>query len=407
MSAAVAECPDEAVSVMPAMQRKRRRVTLKHDALPAQQKFWSDDSRFRAFIGGIGSGKTRAGCLEILRMPGGSDGMVVAPTYPMLRDSTLAVFLKYYRPFIKSFNVSSMTMELQNDTKILWRTADDADRLRGPNLSWFWMDEGALCSSAVWDVLIGRLRLSPGRGWITTNPRGFDWVYQLFEKDRKPGYSLIHAKTAENTFNPPEYLEALKSKYSSAYAMQELDGLFVDLTGARVKREWVREATPPAGLEAVMGIDPAVGQKDENDFTAAIVGARAPDGKFWVLDARRMKGSLQQIIDFIGAMAAEWDCQYIAVESVQAQEWLCQELWRTTSLPVREVKPRGDKLARFVPLEARYEQGLIWHRPGLSNEFTDELLSFTGKDGEGKHDDFIDAEVYAFQISSQMNMGVE
>jgi hypothetical protein len=56
----------------------------------------------------VGSGKTRAGCLAILAMPGNSTGMVVAPTYPMLRDATLRTFLEltqsYAPSLLKAFN---------------------------------------------------------------------------------------------------------------------------------------------------------------------------------------------------------------------------------------------------------------------------------------------------------------
>jgi predicted phage terminase large subunit-like protein len=385
-----------------------RHIHIKHDALPAQRKFWQCAYRFRAFVGGVGSGKTRAGCLELLRMPANSVGMVVAPTYPQLRDSTLAVFLKYYRGFIDKFNSSSMTMTLKNGTTVLWRSADKPDTLRGPNLSWFWIDEGCMCKSLTWDVLIGRLRLSPGRGWITTTPRGYDWVYKLFEKEKRGGYQLINATTYENSFNPPEFVEELKAKYSTEFAKQELLGKFIRMSGSRIKEEWVHVGKLPQGIEFNMGVDPAIGQKAHNDWTAIVVGGKdSSTGIFWVADVHRMRGTMRQIMARMKYMATKWHCQSIAVESVQAQQWLCQELWRDTTLPVRDIHPSKDKLTRFMPLEARYEQGLIYHSESLVPEFTEEVTSFTGNDEEDSHDDFVDAFGYCFLLSDKQSMSVD
>jgi len=53
-------------------------------------------------------------------------------------------------------------------------------------------------------------------------------------------------------------------------------------------------------------------------------------------------------------------------------------------------------MTRFLPLLARYEQGLVKHVPGLSGAFEEELLSFP----VGEHDDLVDALSYAFAASA-------
>lgn len=205
---------------------------INHPASDAQLRFWRSDKRFRAFVGGIGSGKTRAGCVEVLRQPAGTRGAIVAPTYPMLRDSTLASFTDLARVFgildEDAFNKSTMTMTLRNGTEILWRSCDDPDHLRGPNLGWFWLDEGALMPEEVFDIMIGRLREQPGRGWITTTPKGFNWLHRVFQSDRRPDYSLFHCSTDGNPFLTPEFVESLRDKYEGAWARQEFEGEFVE-----------------------------------------------------------------------------------------------------------------------------------------------------------------------------------
>src|SRR5580765_3570573 len=117
-------------------QRKPKRQ-LDHTRLSGPQRaFLTSPAKFRLFVGGVGSGKSRAGCLECLRQPAGSTGMVLAPTYPMLRDATLRTFLELCQRggVLRSFNRSEMVVHLIDGKTVLFRSADDADRLRGPNL---------------------------------------------------------------------------------------------------------------------------------------------------------------------------------------------------------------------------------------------------------------------------------
>ena len=137
-----------------------------------------------------------------------------------------------------------------------------------------------------------------------------------------------------------------------------------------------------------MGVDLAISTKDHADWTAAAVLARANDGTVWVLAVERLRATFHQVLGFIGAMAEQWHPRTVGVEAVQFQAAAVQELLRTTTLPVRAVHPgQRDKLTRFQPLEARYEQGLVRHAPGLPPDFERELLGFP----VAEHDDQVDA----------------
>ena len=80
---------------------------------------------------------------------------------------------------------------------------------------------------------------------------------------------------------------------------------------------------------------------------------------------------------------------------MQSPVAVVQELLRKTSLPVKSVRPDRDKVTRFQPLQARYEQGLVTHVRGLMQDFERELLDFPASD----HDDMVDALVYAEQAA--------
>lgn len=217
---------------------EKRHVAVHVTGTEPQQKFWNATERFRAFVGGVGSGKTYAGCIEVLRQPANSRGVVLAPTYPMLRDATLDTFHQLMRdtnmlkPGAAGWSKSEMKATMRNNTEVLFRSADDPEKLRGPNLGWFWPDEGAMMPELVWDIMIGRLRLSPGRGWVTTTPKGMNWLHKVFVKDNRAGYRLIQCSTESNTFLKRFFIETLKEKYTGAWLEQEFSGQFVDWVNA-------------------------------------------------------------------------------------------------------------------------------------------------------------------------------
>jgi PBSX family phage terminase large subunit len=197
---------------------------------PVQMQFVRCSDRFTAFIGGIGSGKTYAGCVKDLvhgSRPGAL-GLVVAPTYPMLRDATLRTFHEIAGDAVENFNKAEMVARIRGGGEILFRSADNPDRLRGPNLHFCHIDEGALCPPGTWEILIGRLRADGQAGpcWITTTPNGRNWLY-----NRRADLRIFRARTADNPYLAPEFVESLVKAYSGEFARQELEGEFISMEG--------------------------------------------------------------------------------------------------------------------------------------------------------------------------------
>ena len=187
------------------------------------------EDRFTAFIGGIGSGKTYGGaCKALVWIAKPTLGLVVSPTYPMLRDATLRTFMDVCGPWVKSFSKTEMIATMTTGAEVLFRSADTPDRLRGPNLHWAWIDEAALCPRQTWEVLIGRLRAGGKAGpcWITTTPKGRNWLF-----DRQDQLTIFRGSTMANPYLAPEFVRSLKAAYTGKFAQQELEGLFVAFEG--------------------------------------------------------------------------------------------------------------------------------------------------------------------------------
>lgn len=198
--------------------------------------FHLSQKKFKAYIGGVGSGKTKAGCFEALKIMltyPGSIGIICAPTYTMLRDATQTTFFEIC-PFdlIKDYYKQQNKVVLMNGSVVLFRTADNPDHLRGPNLDWFYMDEASECPYMAWKILIGRIRKGViDAGFATATPKGFNWLYDEFGAKKRNDYELFRSSSLENKYLSNSFLESLKESYSGTFYRQEVEGEFTSFEG--------------------------------------------------------------------------------------------------------------------------------------------------------------------------------
>jgi len=202
---------------------------------------------------------------------------------------------------------------------------------------------------------------------------------------------------------PEQYgLEALEN-IRATIGEREFNALYQQrpspLEGALFRRDWIgRQVVPRSGTRIAMGVDLALSTKEGADYTALVVMARDEFGKLYVLDAARERVDFPSALRLIRNMADKWNPKAIAIEQVAFQAVVVQELLRNTTLPIRGVTPDKDKVTRAQPLALRYEQGLV-HHAQLPSWFEDELLAFP----QSKHDDAVDALVYAYQAVMKMS----
>lgn len=214
----------------------RKIVRVRYRPHTKQMEFHLSAARYRGLIAGIRGGKTLAGCIESMRLatcPGSDPGLgwVVAPDYPMLQDSTMREFFRWCpRELIADWHKTDRVLTLKDGNEIQFKSASDPDSLRGATLKWFWLDEAALCGRAVWDILLGRVASTQGRGIMTTTPKGFNWVYDLVTSGN-PDYFFVIFRSSENPYLLPEEIKRLYEHYSPAFARQELEASFEEFAG--------------------------------------------------------------------------------------------------------------------------------------------------------------------------------
>jgi phage terminase large subunit-like protein len=165
-------------------------------------------------------------------------------------------------------------IRLRTGAEILFRSADEPERLRGPNLSGIWLDEASLMPQEAFSIGIGRLREGGEQGWLTATftPKGrLHWTAEVFATGR-PDTALFRCRTGDNPFLPPGFTETVRRQYTSTMAAQELEGEFIDAGGVLFQRAWfpVADVEPGVFLPAVRAWDLASTPKDEDK-------ARDPD----------------------------------------------------------------------------------------------------------------------------------
>jgi phage terminase large subunit len=229
-----------------------RRIEIDYIPLPSQKKFHESKARFKGFSGPIGSGKSQALCQEAIRLSylnPGRQGLVGAPTYPMLRDATLTSFLEVLGDNgIRHELNKSESVLLMKDTgsRIFFRAVDDFERLRGTNLAWFGLDELTYTAEESWLRLEGRLRDPKATslcGFGVWTPKGFDWVYRRFVREQVAGYDVVLAQAYENRHildNVPDFYDRLKGSYDSKFYEQEVLGEYLNVQSGAVYQGFKR-----------------------------------------------------------------------------------------------------------------------------------------------------------------------
>lgn len=216
---------------------------------PTPALFHDDDSFVRAIMGPIGSGKSVACCVEIIRrayeqeptsvhfMAGDrlirkTRWAIIRNTYRELVDTTMKTFFDWIPKDAGKWRQMDMQWTLKSrlpdgtylDVEILFRALDrpnDIKKLLSLELTGGWINECREIPKAVLDMLQGRVGRYPstregGPTWFgilaDTNPPDNDhWWYKLFEERHPEGFILF--KQPSGTSPTAENIEHLPPKY--------------------------------------------------------------------------------------------------------------------------------------------------------------------------------------------------
>ena len=158
---------------------------------------------------------------------------IVAPTYNMLDRTTWQEFKYAARPLIASCQDSKKTMMLKNGRTVYGFSAEKPDRIRNVTLCGFWVDEARECKDfkGLWDILLGRVLSTHGKGIVTTSPNSYDDIHDIFVANRRDSYGLLRFPTYTNSYISKAHIDELASQYDEKFMQQELMGEFIVFEG--------------------------------------------------------------------------------------------------------------------------------------------------------------------------------
>jgi predicted phage terminase large subunit-like protein len=352
-------------------------------------------------LAGRGWGKTRTGAEDAAWYAVKHDGVrvaVVAPTYADARDTCIegesGLLSVLPASYIKAWNRSLGELILVNDSRFKLFSADEPERLRGPQHHRAWADELAAWKyPAAWDQLQFGLRLGDDpRVVVTTTPKPTPLVRQLV---KSASTRITRGSTFDNAKHlAPAALAQLRERYEGTrLGRQELYAeILDDVPGALWTLDCidaVRIGKAPEFQRVVVAVDPSgTTGDDDGDAIGIIVAGKGIDGRAYIIADRTCSlspaGWGRQVVQAYHEFNAD---RIVAEKNFGGA--MVEAVIRTADpkAPVRMVNASRGKIARAEPVAALYEQGRVSH-VGQFDKLEDEMIGFTsdGYVGEGSPD---------------------
>jgi phage terminase large subunit-like protein len=377
---------------------------------------------------GRGFGKTKTGAETTREMIESVERIaLVAPTAADVRDvmvegesGLLSVFPRSERPI---YEPSKRRITFHNGATATLFSAEEPDRLRGPQQGFAWIDEPASMSrgeEALSNLLLGlRLGRSP---WalLTGTPKPARWLRALSLRDDT---IVTSGSTYDNVANlATGFIDDVLGRYEGTrLGRQELHAEFLDdvegalwtevmLDAGRMTtfdpatpwatlNKWLTDKGRPVIMERrpwriIVAVDPP-GETAECGIVVACapVQGRAGRDHAVVLEDCSIAGRPEEWGAQVARASRRWNAERVVVESNQGGDMVRATIHAVDpTIRVEKITARLSKAARAEPVSALYERGLV-HHAGFMPMLESQMVSWVP--GEGKSPDRMDALVHA------------
>lgn len=351
-------------------------------------------------LAGRGWGKTRTGAEDIGwygLLNAGSRIAIVAPTAADARDTCVEgdSGLRNVIPSecLHAWNRSLGEAILTNGTRYKCFSAEEPERLRGPQHHRAWADELAAWKyTETWDQLLFGLRLGKHpQAVVTTTPKPTQLIKSLIAS---PTVKVTRGSTFDNADNlAPAALAQLKAKYEGtrlgrqelyAEVLGDLPGALWSLSTLDAYR--LREA--PDLERVLVSVDPAASHNEDSDEHGIIVGGLTADQRGIVIEDASLQGTPAEWARRAVSLYRSYDADGIVVEVNQGGDMVAHTLRSIDpNVNIIEVRASRGKHVRAEPIAALYEQGRCAHVgafPEMENQMTQ--MTIHGYEGDGSPD---------------------
>ena len=374
------------------------RTWARHDQVPPP-----GDWRTWLILAGRGWGKTRTGAEWVrAEVESGRRGRLalIGATAADVRDvmvegesGIMATARPSFRPV---YEPSKRRVTWPNGAIATTYSADEPDRLRGPQHDGAWPDElAAWRYPEALDMLMFGLRLGADpRSVVTTTPRPTKLIRELIAA---PTTAVTTGSTYDNLENlAPAFAEQIIRKYEGTrLGRQELLAeILTDTPGALWTYAMFEDRRPAPDLaRVVVAIDPAVTSGEDADETGILVCGLGVDGRGYVRADRTCRlspdGWARRAVQAYDDHAAD-----LVVAEVNNGGDLVGSTIRTIRprIAFKKVHASRGKAVRAQPAAALYEQGRVTHVEAFP-ELEEQLTTWTPESGTSP--DRLDALVWA------------
>lgn len=357
----------------------------------ARREQWPPKGNWQTWLllAGRGFGKTRTGAEWVrLQVQRGKAKRIalVAPTAADARDvmvegesGLLAIHADAERPH---YEPSKRRLTWPNGAIATTYSADEPDRLRGPQHDAAWCDElAAWRYPQAWDMLMLGLRLGDHpQCVVTTTPKRVKHLQALL-RDRQT--VVTRGSTYANAANlAPGFLTQLKQCYEGTrLGQQEIYAEFLEeIEGALWNANLIdayRVKQVPSLRRIVVAIDPAVTSHEGADETGIVVAGLGEDGHGYILEDVSGRYSPEKWARRAVDCYHHWRADRIIAEVNNGGD-LVETTLRMVDRQVsyKAVRASRGKSVRAEPIAALYEQGRV-HHVGLFAALEEQMSQFT------------------------------
>jgi phage terminase large subunit-like protein len=344
-------------------------------------------------MAGRGSGKTRSGAEYIRNVKNvASPIALIGATAADVRDVMVrgpAGLLSIAPPGdYPDYQPSNRRVVWKNGAEALMFSAEEPDRLRGPQFAAGWCDEISSWSypDDTWSNFLFGLRLGKNpRAVITTTPRPIKLVRELIAD---PQCRVSRTSSYANRAHlAPAFFSKIIARYEGTrLGRQEIYAeLLDDVPGALWTRDNLERDRLPFGTKLpemariVIGLDPAVTSGEDSDETGIIVCAKDYQGQAYVLADR---SGHYQPTEWAREAVAQYHHPDRPADRIIAEINNGGEMVEHTlrmvdpGVPVKTVHASRGKVIRAEPISALYEKGRV-HHVGFFPLLEDSMTSFT------------------------------
>ena len=262
------------------------------------------------------------------------------------------------------------TLTWENGAQVQFFSAEEPERLRGPQFEAAWCDELAAWNKDIdtWAMLQFCMRLGKHpRIMVTTTPKPTKLVRQIL-KDTNT--HVTTGSTFDNAANLASvYLKAVKEQYEGtrlgrqelyAEVLEEAEGAL--WTTDMLDKASVKHEDVPHLNRIVVALDPAITSNAESDMTGIVVAGIDVNGVAYVLGDYTDKLSPQGWASKAISLYHQYNADRIVAEVNQGGDMVKQTIHgEDETIPYKAVRASRGKYARAEPISALYERGLVKH----------------------------------------------